>query len=153
MPETDCGFSDTPEGVSGSYLLAALGPTIRVNIGFDKAWRAGLSVTPAPAIENVDALVDTGAAVSFIDDFLAVSLKLPCIDKEQPIAGSAGRHLAKMYLAQIYVPSLNWTIYGSFAGVQLQAGGQSHKALLGRTFLQSFKLVYEGKTGKVTLTT
>jgi len=35
--------------------------------------------------------------------------------------------------------------------VDLIAGGQAHYALIGRTFLQSFTMVYEGRTGTVTL--
>ncbi len=42
-------------------------------------------------------------------------------------------------------------MYGLFAGVHLVAGGQSHKALIGRTFLRSFTMIYNGRTGAVTL--
>jgi hypothetical protein len=58
---------------------------------------------------------------------------------------------ASIFIAQIHVPSLAFTIYGAFAGVDLAAGGQVHKALIGRTFLRAFKMVYEGTTGTVTL--
>jgi hypothetical protein len=40
---------------------------------------------------------------------------------------------------------------GVFAGVHLQEGGQLHRALIGRTFLRHYKMVYEGLTGTVTL--
>lgn len=56
-----------------------------------------------------------------------------------------------MHLAQIHVASLAFTIYGAFAAVDLAAGGQLHKALIGRTFLQNFTLLYEGLTGTVKL--
>jgi len=56
-----------------------------------------------------------------------------------------------MYVAQIHIPSLNYTIYGQFAGVDLAVGGQIHKALIGRTFLGNFTMMYEGSTGSVTL--
>ena len=46
---------------------------------------------------------------------------------------------------------LNFTIYGMFAGVHLVAGGQIHRALIGRTFLQHYTMVYEGRTGTVTI--
>jgi hypothetical protein len=36
-------------------------------------------------------------------------------------------------------------------GVDLAAGGQIHRALIGRTFLRRFTMVYEGETGTVTL--
>jgi allophanate hydrolase subunit 1 len=54
-----------------------------------------------------------------------------------------------MHLAQVHIPTLAFTIYGAFAGVHLQAGGQAHWALLGRTFLQTFTLTYNGRTGTV----
>ena len=56
-----------------------------------------------------------------------------------------------MHLAQVRIPSLGFTIYGAFAGVHLAAGGQPHKALIGRTFLRAFTMVYKGGTGTVTI--
>jgi len=56
-----------------------------------------------------------------------------------------------VHLAQVHIPSLNSTIYGAFAGVDLVAGGQVQGALIGSTFLQRFTMVYEGRTGTVTL--
>jgi hypothetical protein len=47
---------------------------------------------------------------------------------------------------------LRFTMYGLFAGVHLTAGGQPHSVLMGRTFLRSFVMAYEGNTGTVTLT-
>ncbi len=49
------------------------------------------------------------------------------------------------------MPALDWTVHGSFAGVHLRAGGTPHYALMGRTFLRHFTMVYDGKTGAVTL--
>jgi len=56
-----------------------------------------------------------------------------------------------MHLAQIYVPTVNFTFVGAFAGVDLVAGGQAHTALIGRTFLRYFTLTYFGLTGTVEL--
>lgn len=150
MRETDCGFSNA-DGINGADLLATWGPTLQVNIGFDKDWKVEDTLNaPQAGIKLVDALVDTGAGESCIDDLLASQLNLPVIDKRF-IAGSAGQHEAKIYLAQIHVPSLSYTIYGAFAGVHLADGGQLHKALIGRTFLKNFIMLYEGVTGRVAL--
>jgi predicted aspartyl protease len=151
MAETKCGFNDT-DGISGSDLLATYGPTLLVDIGFDESWNNGasLNTAPTPGITNINALVDTGATESCIDDFLAAQLKLPIIDK-RPISGVGGEHEVNMYLAQIHIPSLKYTIYGAFAGVHLAAGGQPHQALIGRTFLNKFTMIYEGLTGTVTI--
>ena len=116
MPEAKCGFEAAPDGTSGADLLVVYGPTLYVNIGFDSNWKP---VAGAPNLGDatVEALVDTGATVSCIDDNLAKHLKLPVID-QRPLGGVCGELMATMYLAQIYVPSLDRTIYGDFAGVQ-----------------------------------
>ncbi len=151
MPEALCGFDDIPNGASGSQQLVAWGPTLIVNIGFDASWDVNNSaIHPNHAIENVNALVDTGATESCIDDLLATQLNLPIFDV-RPVSGTSGQHDVNMYLAQIYIPSLNYTIYGAFAGVHLVAGGQAHQALIGRTFLSQFTMIYEGKSGIVRL--
>lgn len=148
MAQYRCGFNDSP-GVSGSDLLALWGPTLYVNIGFDPAY-TGPPAVPIPAIAQVEALLDTGAQECCIDTFLAAQLSLPVIDK-RPMSGSAGQHEVDVYLAQIHVPALSFTMYGAFAGVHLQAGGQRHKALIGRSFLRAFTVTYEGRTGTVTI--
>jgi predicted aspartyl protease len=122
-----------------------------VDIGFDPAYVAGAGKIPNLTEKSVHALVDTGAEESFIDNDLAVRLNLPVVDK-QHVSGSAGRHEVNVYLAQIHVPSITFTIYGRFGGVDLAAGGQRHHALIGRTFLKSFVMTYNGRTGAVELT-
>jgi len=121
-----------------------------VHIGFDPNWVPGVARPPVPAIANQEALVDTGASISCIDSGLAMRLNLPIVDR-QHFGGIGGRHEVNMHLAQIHVPSLNFTIHGSFAAVDLIAGGQRHYALIGRTFLMRFTMIYEGRTGTVTL--
>jgi hypothetical protein len=39
--------------------------------------------------------------------------------------------------------------YGRFLGVNLLAGGQQHRALIGRSFLVDKILIYDGRTGQV----
>jgi ABC-type uncharacterized transport system permease subunit len=101
-------------------------------------------------VTKESALVDTGASESCIDSLLAATLKLPIVDR-RPVSGVHGSKEVNVYLAQIHVPSLNFTIYGAFAGVELKAGGQIHNALVGRTFLRNFKMIYDGKSGDVTI--
>lgn len=150
MAQTKCGFDSGPKG-SGSELLTFFGPTLKVDIGFDVKFRATTPKgIPIPGIRGIDALVDTGASESCIDNLLAAQLSLPIVDR-RPISGSSGSHTTNMYLAQIHVPSLRFTIYGVFAGVDLRAGGQVHSALIGRTFLRNFTMIYKGTTGTVTI--
>jgi predicted aspartyl protease len=151
MAEAQCGFEDVVGEAQGSDLLVSLGPTILVDIGFDPAYVPS-EAAPAPAagLTSVQALVDTGATTSCIDSLLGARLGLPIVDR-MPIAGVGGQHVANVYLAQIHVPALNRTLYGTFAGVSLQAGGQPHSALMGRTFLRHYRMVYDGLSGRVTI--
>jgi len=149
MRSTSCGFSDGES--PGRDLLVHVGPTLIVDIGFDPDFVPASSYgVPALAMKGVQALVDTGATQSCIDSDLAMALGLPVVDQAR-IAGASGEKTVNMHLAQIYVPSLNHTVYGSFAAVDLAAGGQSHSALIGRTFLRDFRMMYDGQTGEVTI--
>jgi len=151
MPETKCGFNDVPGGATGAILLEVHGPTILVDIGFDPAFQTTPPIKrPIAGITGISALVDTGAAESCIDSMLAAQLNLPIVDRRQ-ISGCHGSQEVNMHLAQVHFPSLNFTIWGAFAGVHLTAGGQVHRALIGRTFLKHYTMVYEGRTGTVTL--
>lgn len=148
MPTAQCGFESS--GPLGSIRLVFFGPTLFVDIGFDPAFDVKSGKAPNLAMKNVGALVDTGATESCIDSSLAMSLTLPVVNRME-VSGVHGRKEVNVYLAQIHVPSLPFTIYGNFAGVDLKAGGQPHSALIGRTFLRMFKMEYDGKTGKVTI--
>src|SRR5271157_1606926 len=153
MVQTKCGFDSVQGGASGSELLVSLGPTLAVDIGFDPTFHPAQLATgklPVPGIKGVHGLVDTGAIESCIDNLLAAQLNLPIVDRRM-IAGIAGSHQVNVYLAQVHVPALTYTIFGAFAGVDLKAGGQVHSALIGRTFLRAFTMVYEGRTGTVSL--
>ncbi len=146
--DAECGFHTEP---NGSDLLGLHGPTILVDIGFDPAFQPGNDAVPVAAITNMPALVDTGASQTYIDTAVATALGLPIVYKET-LSGSAGLHTVDVYLAQIHVPSLGLTIWGRIAGVNLVAGGQTHAALIGRTFLQYLVMHYDGPSGRVTLT-
>ncbi len=149
MVQTKCGFDSAP-GSDGASLLTSLGPTLYVDIGFDPEYlpHATPLKVPTPGLKKIEALVDTGATISCIDNILAAQLSLPIIDR-RPISGAHGQADANVYWAQIHVPALTYTIYGEFVGVDLQAGGQWHEALIGRTFLRAFTMTYFGKTGTV----
>lgn len=131
-------------------MLISYGPTLKVDVGFDPTFSPGRTAIPTAAIKDVAALVDTGATESCIDSLLATQLNLPVVDR-RTVSGVHGSKEVSMHLAQIHIPSLGRTIYGMFAAVDLVAGGQIHKALIGRTFLQHLTMVYEGPTGSVTL--
>jgi hypothetical protein len=150
MPETLCGFNDG-EGVLGCDWLVRMGPTLLVDIGFEQTYDP-TKPGPAPNLQmkGLRALVDTGASESCIDAGLAMQLNLPIIDR-RIVAGVGGQHDVNVHLGHIHIPSLFFMLYGAFAAVNLIAGGQPHYALIGRTFLRHFTMLYEGHTGLVKL--
>ena len=143
MTTANCGF---PDGNS----LVQFGPTIDVQVGFDPGFQPGSNGRPTLPPTLWPGLVDTGAGECCIDSVLAQRFNLPIVDRIQ-ISGVGGPMLVNKHLAQLYIPSLNYTIYGTFAGVYLTAGGQPHQVLIGRTALQGIRMEYKGQTGEVSL--
>ena len=142
MYQVECGF------VNQIQSLVQFGPTLQVQIGFDRSYRPTDDPVPNLPSNSYHALIDTGAAMSCIDSQIAASLGLPVID-EQPTSGIHGSEMVNVHLAQIHIPALPFTIYGQFYGVHLIAGGQPHGALLGRDFLRYMQMTYVGDTGSV----
>lgn len=150
MAETKCGFNDAP-GVLGCDQLVAHGPTLFVRIGFDPTYNPqNPNVQPNLPQNDLPALVDTGALESCIDSALAMSLNLPIVDRRMT-SGAHGAKEVNVHLAHIQIPALAFILYGPFCAVDLQAGGQTHQALIGRTFLKFFTMTYEGQSGTVVL--
>lgn len=134
----------------GRVALTQMGPTLPVQIGFDAAFDPVSRPYTFLAPDLYPGLIDTGASESCIDSTLASNLGLPVIDR-RPVAGVHGAQPVSFHLAQVYVPALDFTIFGTFASVDLAAGGQQHMALLGRTFLEYHTMTYDGPNGMVTL--
>ena len=130
--------------------LVAIGPTIGVQVGSDPGYEPTRGIPPALPPDQYPALVDTGAVDSCIDVTLASALGLTMVDTIQA-SGAFSRGEANTYLAQIFIPTLNFTLVGEFTGAHLLTGGQPHVALIGRTFLRHHRLVYDGRSGEVTL--
>lgn len=149
MPTTSAGFADSEDG-SASQMLATVGPTLAVQIGFDPKFEPMSGTIPDLPDRRWAALVDTGAAVSCIDSHLAVGLKLPVVDRGK-VSGVHGAGDVNVHVAQIYIPELGFTIYGRFLAAHLSAGGQPHAALIGRSFLRHCAMSYDGRTGSVTI--
>lgn len=149
MPEVRLGFNDKDgirlDGVQAARSLQKDGPTIEAVVTF----YTGKGGEPG-ASRRVEALIDTGASVSCIDEKLAQELQLPII-RWRPVSGISGSNLAPEHLAQLHVPLLHKTMVGIVAGVKLAEGGQRHKMLLGREFLLQFRMTYEGRSGLVVI--
>lgn len=142
----NCGFVDAPQARA---LLAYYGPTTLVNVGLDPTWAKDQPRAPKPDRTRIPALIDTGAQETCIDSALAVELGLPVINK-RAVCG-VGQMEVDVYLAQIHIERLRYTITGGFAGIPLIANGVREPVCLGRSFLRDCVLTYDGKTGDVNL--
>lgn len=142
MPTTNAGFDPA--------ALGQLGPTLWVHVGYDPHWMPG-SVPNLPQ-DLQPALIDTGATIGGIDSALALALQLPIVDVRLE-SGVSGPTQFNIHAAQIYIPALNHLFYGQFAGYHLAAGGILHRALLGRAFLADCRMIYDGRTGSVAIST
>jgi hypothetical protein len=142
-----CGYDDPN---TGRGLLVDNGASLLIDIGFDKDWNPKGVAPPKPIKSRLAALIDTGAYQSHIDTALATELKLPIVDARDVI-GVHGPQPATFYLAQVHFPALKFAVHGEFAALPLIKGGIGYHALLGRTFLQHFRMEYNGVTGAVTI--
>lgn len=167
MPVADCGFPPIqmvpgPQGpriVTGPQMLLAIGPTIAIEIGFNpdlfhsdpaRVQQATAAIHAQPSQQLVQALIDTGATESAIDEQLARELNLPLIDHIHG-SGIGGTEQFDVYLGYVRIAALGYIQYGRFMGVRLRAGNQPHQALLGRSLFQAMLLVYDGRDGSVRL--
>ena len=124
--------------------LLKQGPILEVVIGY--------KVEQLDVSNSLYTLIDTGADDPVIAKSFASSLGLPII-RECEVTGATGIEEATIYLGQIYVPSLDVGMYQEIIALDLQiTSSRDYQALLGRTFLQYFKMEYDGMTGAVTLT-
>ena len=150
MPTASAGIKAGKNGLSAADLLIQLGPTLLVDIGLKS--RAAAGQPPDLPGKRIKALVDTGAGGDCIDDELARRLRLP-VSEEGEISGVGGRHRTVIYLARLYVPALDRLLFQQFTGVKLAEGRQLQQVILGRTFLRQYRLVYDGASGQVELST
>ena len=133
MPSVECGVSGSPAG------LWRRGPIIRVAIR-----RPGDTGRSHASL----ALIDTGARDSAIDIKLAFDAGLQIVDIRS-YGSAAGAYETPEYLADLTVPALNLGKHGRFGGTRLSELGYDFGVLLGRDFLLSAQMVYDGRTGSV----
>ena len=144
MASVQCGFPGDPN------RLVDEGPYVWVQVGFDPTYNPDKDVMSGFAGREYLALIDTGATESCVDDTLARALELPVVDSRS-ILGIHGPRLTPSYNAQFHIPSVGVTYDGQFAGIPLRSSGTPFFALLGRDFLSTVSMAYDGDTGSVTL--
>jgi len=145
MRVAQAGFKAGKGGKSAADWLAEVGPTFRVDIGLKSL---GPGYPPNLPIKAVHALIDTGAGGNCIDEDLARKLGLP-ITEEGLTSGIHGPEPTSFYAARVYIPDLGRLLFEPFAGAKLEKGGQTHRVILGRSFLRRYQMVYDALSGGV----
>ena len=141
------------QGLSTTDALEFFGPTLQVGIRRHESDSTTETGGDSDILQmRYLALIDTGARDSGIDSTLAEELGLVhAEDVERRAVGILGVGFVDVYLAQISIPELGFSIAGRFPGVHLAEGGQPYRALIGRDILTNFAMVYDGREGYVTL--
>ena len=134
-------FGDDGFGASGrSELLRLVGPHIQVLVGSPNAAPVGINTD----FIQLDALIDTGADDVCIDIRTAERLNLSPVDKAT-IGGVGGDHEAIIFAGLLEVPNLRFRrIIRMFAPIGVTL---SSKVLLGRSFLESYIVTFDGPNG------
>ena len=136
-------------GLEGSQALQQEGPPSEAVVFLDTAYTPGQQARPDMSNgKTVEALVDTGAAISSIDEELANVLNLPYTGSIR-IGGVSGAEVRDLRLVQVYLPAFEKVCYEALAAVKLTEGGQRHEVLLGREFLKGYRMIYDGRSGVV----
>ncbi len=145
MPILQTQIKTTDQKVAPAKALVSAGPTINVLVG-----QPPLPDSPTadhPKLEQVIALIDTGASTSCIDEKFATDLGLTIID-EQTAHGIGGPKLHSRFLAFMQIPELLTHTTKNFLGVDLKG---RQPILLGRDFLYNSIFVYDGVTGIISI--
>ena len=138
--------------VSAQFALIQQGPIIQVVLGLAQSF-ANQLVQQGHSVPNPvsgQALVDTGASVTCIDDEIAQSMGLPVIDVVQMTSASHASTPANVYPVQLQIVGTPIRVEVS-RGLGAILKPQNIVALIGRDFLQHCAMFYNGPTGQLTL--
>ncbi|HII83210.1 MAG TPA: hypothetical protein HA269_08135 [Ferroplasma sp.] len=140
-------------GQLGPNVLAKGGPKVEVEISLasalQQALQANKTVIPSPV--KGEALIDTGAQISCIDDTVASKLGISPTGQIH-CGGMAGSSVRNLYSAKLTIVEGNqrWQFESaSIIGVDIIKQGLV--ALIGRDFLGKGMMVYSGFLGIVDL--
>jgi len=135
---------EAPDTITRRRLVEIEGHTIRVRI---YAPTVGQLDQSAPHRTIANALVDTGASDVFIDASIAAELNLRERNPRtiKTIRGDAGGVGYSAYLA---VPDLEFGENFEVVALRMQGQGRmNYDLVLGRTFLERYRIQYDGPMG------
>lgn len=138
--------------VPPSRVVQELGPRIQVVLSLPTFVEEGLiaSGSPVPTPLLAEALIDTGASVTCIDDALAQQLRLPVIDRMTMTSASHAAHPVNVYPIRVEFAGLGLerTLNRVMGAVLAPQGIQM---LIGRDLLSEAVLIYNGREGEFTI--
>ena len=150
------GQGQTPDGktvnIPPAVALHQRGPVGQALIGIGQVFADQLRQqgTQLPAPVSGNALIDTGASSTCIDETIASRMGLPVIDVVSMASASHSATRQNVYPIHMQIVGSPITVEVPHAiGAHLQAQGII--ALIGRDYLQHCTLHYNGVTGEITL--
>lgn len=126
-------------------ILARTGPAILVEIHLPQAARTALQKNGhKPPFERAEALIDTGASGTCIDNGIAKRLGLVARDRMVVLTPGGPCHQLR-YDAALFLPALQ--LWRELPVLGAHLAPQPHHALIGRDILSMGTLVYSGWRG------
>jgi predicted aspartyl protease len=144
----------TPDGktvnLSPSLALHQRGPIVPVSVCLEvnmakPLLAQGKAIMGAPG----NALIDTGATISAIDEDLARELKIPVVDQGKMASASHESTPCNLYPIQITIGGVLVLQVPRAMGAKLKPMGLV--AIIGRDILQKATLFYNGAAGTISL--
>jgi predicted aspartyl protease len=132
--------------------LHLAGPRVQVSVGLAQSFAEALLLRGEVIPDAVvgDALVDTGASHTCIDDAVAKNMGLPVVGRIK--VGSASHHSTEQNQYPIRIEFLGAGITSNVLQAPAAAlAAQGLTMLIGRDILQEFLLVYNGPIGQWTM--
>jgi hypothetical protein len=138
-----------------SQDLQGSGPVIPLLVTVTAAAELALANAqqPAPTPIQVDALIDSGASNSSIQQGLLRPLNLNPVGVVPVVTPTTKNtpHMATQYAVRLVFPQHGGGIFDSLAIMEMPLQGQNIQFLLGRDVLSAAILVYNGPAGSFTL--
>lgn len=100
--------------------------------------------------KHIKGLIDTGASDCIIDEALAKELNLSFLGQEEVSTPNGISHQS-IYKVSLFVPETKFQYQGRLIEGNLREHDQVHEVLLGRDFLSTVIMIYNGKGGKYKL--
>jgi len=141
--------------------LVAAGPRINVDVlppVVVEKWAASSNVRLVSA-PNVQALLDTGASVTGVDEEILRKLNYPPIGIVS-LSTPSGTSSTRIYMVRLVIPSgadpgfppgIPRIIIDNVRVIAVKLGNQPYKVLLGRDVLSKMILIYNGPHALITL--